>query len=103
MITIRAREVDGKVEVEVEDSGCGIEPENLQRVFQPFFTTKPPGSGTGLGLSVCHGLVTGWGGSIEVESQPGKGATFRLRLAIGVQMPLPRRPKSAAPAEATTG
>jgi len=79
-ITLRACEVGGRVTLEIEDTGSGIAPEHLERVFQPFFTTKPPGSGTGLGLSVCHGLVTGWGGSIEVESQPGQGATFRMVL-----------------------
>jgi two-component system NtrC family sensor kinase len=70
----------GNVVVEVRDTGCGIPPENLQRIFEPFFTTKPVGEGTGLGLSVCHTIVTSMGGTIEVESQVGRGSTFRITL-----------------------
>jgi two-component system, NtrC family, sensor kinase len=72
--------VDGRVWVEVQDNGCGIAPENLGRIFEPFFTTKPPGVGTGLGLFICHGLITGFGGELSVESAPGQGATFRVLL-----------------------
>ena len=82
-ITIRTRPVDGKVEFSVADTGCGIAPENLQRIFDPFFTTKGVGKGTGLGLSVSHGIVEAHGGSIEVESAPGEGSTFRVTLPIG--------------------
>jgi signal transduction histidine kinase len=71
---------DGRVWVEVQDNGRGISPEYLGRIFEPFFTTKPPGVGTGLGLFICHGLVTGFGGELCVESQPGQGATFRVLL-----------------------
>ncbi len=74
---------DGRVWVEVQDNGCGIAPENLRRLFEPFFTTKPPGVGTGLGLFICHGLITGYGGELSVESQPGQGATFRVLLPAG--------------------
>jgi CheY-like chemotaxis protein len=55
-------------------------PDVKARIFEPFFTTKPIGTGTGLGLSICHGIVHGLGGTIEVESRPGKGTTFRLQL-----------------------
>jgi len=75
--------VNGTPEVavlEVQDTGGGIRPEHLARVFDPFFTTKPVGVGTGLGLSICHGIVTDLGGTIEVESTPGRGTTFRIRL-----------------------
>jgi two-component system, cell cycle sensor histidine kinase and response regulator CckA len=68
------------VVVAVEDTGSGIEPEVKAHLFEPFFTTKPPGAGTGLGLSTCYGIVSGFGGDIEVESAPGKGATFRVHL-----------------------
>jgi len=68
------------VVVEVKDTGSGIPPENLQRIFEPFFTTKPVGEGTGLGLSVCHTIVTSMGGTIEVESEVGRGSTFRIML-----------------------
>jgi signal transduction histidine kinase len=71
---------DGRVWVEVQDNGRGIAPEHLGRIFEPFFTTKPPGVGTGLGLFICHGLITGFGGELSVESQPGQGATFRVLL-----------------------
>jgi two-component system, NtrC family, sensor kinase len=71
---------DGRVWVEIQDNGRGIAPEHLGRMFEPFFTTKPPGVGTGLGLFICHGLITGFGGELSVESQPGQGATFRVML-----------------------
>jgi signal transduction histidine kinase len=64
----------------VEDQGAGIAPEHLGRIFEPFFTTKPVGDGTGLGLSIAAGIVQEHGGSIEVESVPGHGTTFSVRL-----------------------
>jgi PAS domain S-box-containing protein len=73
------QERDSQV-VEIADSGCGIPPEALGHLFDPFFTTKPVGEGTGLGLSISHGIVTGHGGSIEVESEPGVGSRFRVIL-----------------------
>ena len=71
---------DGRVRVEIQDNGRGISPEHLGRIFEPFFTTKPPGVGTGLGLFICHGIVTGFGGELSVESPHGQGATFRVLL-----------------------
>ena len=68
------------VEVRVADNGPGIAPENLSRVFDPFFTTSPVGGGTGLGLTITHRIVTGLGGTLTCESRPGQGATFITRL-----------------------
>jgi two-component system, NtrC family, sensor kinase len=64
----------------VRDGGCGMAPELMRRIFDPFFTTRPPGQGAGLGLAVCHGIVTSLGGAIDVESQLGKGSCFRVTL-----------------------
>jgi signal transduction histidine kinase len=70
----------GTVDVEVSDTGSGIAPDVRRRVFDPFFTTKPPGQGTGLGLSVCYGIVNAHGGEIDIASAPGEGTTVRVRL-----------------------
>jgi len=72
-----------RVSVSVRDTGAGIPPEKIKRVFDPFFTTKPVGQGTGLGLSVSHGIVTKHGGTIRVESRPGEGSTFTVELPVG--------------------
>jgi signal transduction histidine kinase len=66
--------------LEVTDSGAGIPGEELEKIFDPFFTTKDPDQGTGLGLTICHGIVSEHGGTIEVESERGAGTTFRVRL-----------------------
>ncbi|MEW5739806.1 MAG: hybrid sensor histidine kinase/response regulator [Myxococcota bacterium] len=72
---------DGQwVELALADDGPGIPPEVQARLFEPFFTTKPPGLGTGLGLPVVKQLVEGWGGSIDVDSTPGRGTTVRIRV-----------------------
>jgi CheY-like chemotaxis protein len=71
----------GHVLVEVRDTGCGIAPEHRERIFDPFFTTKPEGVGTGLGLWICKGILAGLGGEISVESELGRGSTFRVTLA----------------------
>jgi two-component system NtrC family sensor kinase len=70
----------GGVVVKVTDTGCGIKESQLDQIFEPFFTTKPVGKGTGLGLSVSYGIVQQHGGSLEVESQEGKGTTFTVVL-----------------------
>ncbi|UCF85880.1 MAG: two-component sensor histidine kinase [Desulfobacteraceae bacterium] len=73
-------EENGKVVIKVTDNGCGISPENLKRVFSPFFTTKPAGNGTGLGLSVCYGIINNMGGVMEVDSEKDIGTTFTIHL-----------------------
>ncbi|HEY8076066.1 MAG TPA: ATP-binding protein, partial [Labilithrix sp.] len=79
-ITLETRFEDGKVVVSVGDTGVGIPPDALPRLFQPFFTTKPAGHGTGLGLAISRRIVEALGGSIEVTSNPGQGTTFTVRL-----------------------
>ncbi|HEX8438075.1 ATP-binding protein [Archangium sp.] len=79
-IRLRVRAEAGSVVVEIHDTGQGIPAELLGRIFDPFFTTKPVGQGTGLGLSITHGLVTALGGELTVESEPGRGSVFRVRL-----------------------
>ncbi|MEW6672257.1 MAG: ATP-binding protein [Thermodesulfobacteriota bacterium] len=74
---------DGNINIHVRDNGCGITPENLNKIFSPFFTTKPVGKGTGLGLSVCYGIINNMGGSMRVSSDPGSGTTFTLDLPAG--------------------
>ena len=66
--------------IEVKDTGCGMSHEVIKRIFDPFFSTKPVNEGTGLGLAVVHGIVTDHGGTIQVESEPGKGTVFRIML-----------------------
>ena len=75
-------EEKGFVDIRVKDNGCGIKAEDANKVFSPFFTTKPVGRGTGLGLSVCYGIVRKMNGQMEVASRPGGGTTFIIRLPI---------------------
>ncbi len=82
VITIKSRQVGDSIVVSVADSGQGIPQDRLSRIFEPFFTTKEPGRGTGLGLSVCHQIVTRHGGQIRASSRPGEGATFTVILPI---------------------
>ena len=70
------------VVLSVNDDGAGMSPETRAKLFQPFFTTKPFGQGTGLGRSVVHGIVTAHGGTIEVDSEAGRGSEFRIRLPV---------------------
>ncbi|MFL5352812.1 PAS domain S-box protein [Archangium sp.] len=89
---------DGRVVVEVQDTGSGIPREVLGRIFDPFYTTKPVGVGTGLGLSICHGIITSLGGEISVESEPGRGTTMRVLLpaaSTGVKVEKPVAPMLA--------
>jgi signal transduction histidine kinase len=79
-IRIRTRQEGGEVVVEIADTGKGMSPETLSKLFTPFFTTKPRGQGTGLGLSVSYGIITRHQGRIDVQSEPGKGSTFIIRL-----------------------
>jgi PAS domain S-box-containing protein len=82
-LTITTERVDGNIKVSFSDDGPGIPPENMRKLFSPFFTTKEVGKGTGLGLSICYGIVTNHGGRIYAQSELGKGATFVVELPVG--------------------
>jgi two-component system cell cycle sensor histidine kinase/response regulator CckA len=89
---IRARtyqDAAGRCVVEISDTGCGMAPEVIGKIFEPFFTMKPKGIGTGLGLSICHGIVTALNGEIVVESVVGIGSTFRVVLPAAARDSLP--------------
>jgi two-component system NtrC family sensor kinase len=79
------------VEIAISDTGCGIPEANLQRIFDPFFTSKEVGKGTGLGLSVSYGIVRAHGGEIDVESTVGEGSTFRICLPVKLPLAEPAR------------
>jgi PAS domain S-box-containing protein len=81
-VKVHTESIDGKVMIEVADNGSGIEPAIRDRIFDPFFTTKPPGEGTGLGLSISYGIVQEHGGTIDLESAPGKGTCFKIQLPL---------------------
>src|SRR5262245_5804145 len=99
----------GRAVVEIHDTGSGIPPEIMGRLFNPFFTTKPVGEGTGLGLSICHGIVASLGGELTVESGVGRGSTFRVTLppadlpAARSVVPAALTPGALAPAAAAVG
>lgn len=81
-IKISTRRIGEEVHILVADNGQGIPPEHISRIYEPFFTTKEPGRGTGLGLSVCHQVITQHGGRILVSSIPNEGATFTVVLPV---------------------
>jgi PAS domain S-box-containing protein len=82
-ITIATRHVDGRAELSVRDTGIGIAKDKLQKIFEMFYTTKPPGKGTGQGLAICRTIVVQrHGGDVAVESEPGVGTCFRITLPV---------------------
>jgi len=81
-ITVRTWHENGSIFISISDTGCGMTPEVINRIFEPFYTTKDVGKGTGLGLSITYDIVKSHNGEITVESEPGKGTTFTVRLPI---------------------
>ncbi len=87
-VTVRTRAEDGRVRVDVVDTGLGIPPDVLPHIFDTYFTTKPEGEGTGLGLSIARDIARNHGGDIEVSTQPGAGTTFSVWLPMGEEQAL---------------
>jgi len=81
-VSVSTKKIDSKVEIHVKDNGNGIPPKVVDKIFQPFFTTKPTGQGTGLGLSLSYDIVKAHGGEIKVESKEGEGSEFAIQLPI---------------------
>ena len=73
---------NGDATIKITDDGSGVSSENMEKIFAPFFTTKPVGKGTGLGLSVCYGIIQQMNGKMEVASTVGKGTTFTIVLPV---------------------
>ncbi len=84
-LLIKTEHTDNIIQISFKDNGPGITKENLEHIFNPFFTTREVGQGTGLGLSVCHGIITEHKGRIWAESEPGKGATFIVELPVATE------------------
>jgi signal transduction histidine kinase len=82
MIVIRTRARGIQVEIEIEDNGCGIPPHEIDKIYDPFFTTKPIGQGTGQGLAIARAVVDKHGGKVEVTSRVGYGTTFAITLPV---------------------
>ncbi|MCA6448463.1 MAG: GHKL domain-containing protein, partial [Chitinophagaceae bacterium] len=83
LVTVSTKNLGNKIEINISDNGTGIPNDIKEKIFQPFFTTKPTGQGTGLGLSLAYDIVTkAHGGKLEVESEQGKGTTFKIEIPV---------------------
>lgn len=98
LITLRTRHVGDQVQVQIQDSGCGMDAETQAHIFEPFFTTKAVGEGTGLGLSIVFRIIEDHGGSIEVDSTPGQGTCFTILLPVRQTAPVSAIESAAATA-----
>jgi two-component system NtrC family sensor kinase len=88
-IRIQVSQNGNEMIITVADNGCGFQPEEMEKAFMPFFTTKPVGLGTGLGLSTVYGIIKGLGGDITLTSEPNAGSVFLIRLPLNSDAPLP--------------
>jgi signal transduction histidine kinase len=82
IVTINTKKLDDTIEIAVKDNGNGIPKKVLDKIFQPFFTTKPTGQGTGLGLSLAYDIIKTHGGELKVDTEEGKGANFIISIPI---------------------
>jgi len=103
VLSVGLKTNERSVEISVADTGSGIEASELANLFDPFYSTKDAGRGLGLGLSISYGLIRDIGGAITVESRPGKGSTFMVRLPLAPEMPVlsPPRPSGEGPSAET--
>ena len=81
-VSVSTKKLNDKVEIKVKDNGNGIPQKVVDKIFQPFFTTKPTGQGTGLGLSLSYDIVKAHGGELNVETSEGEGSMFKILLPI---------------------
>jgi signal transduction histidine kinase len=81
-VTVSTKKNNDKIEIKVSDNGNGIPKKIADKIFQPFFTTKPAGQGTGLGLSLSYDIIKAHGGKIKVETKEGEGSEFIIKLPI---------------------
>jgi signal transduction histidine kinase len=81
-VEVSTKKLNGQVEIHVKDNGPGIPQKVVDKIFQPFFTTKPTGQGTGLGLSLSYDIIKAHSGELKVETQDGEGSTFIIKLSV---------------------
>ena len=81
-VSVSTKKINDKVEIRIMDNGNGIPQKVMDKIFQPFFTTKPTGQGTGLGLSMSYDIIKAHGGELKVESQEGEGAEFVVLIPV---------------------
>jgi two-component system, NtrC family, sensor kinase len=84
-VSVSTKKLDNKIEIRVKDNGKGVPQKLLDKIFQPFFTTKPAGQGTGLGLSLSYDIVKAHGGELKVESKEGEGSVFIIQLPSRIE------------------
>ena len=82
LVSVQTKKINDKIEITVKDNGNGIPQNIVDKIFQPFFTTKPTGQGTGLGLSLSYDIIKAHGGEIKVETKEGEGSEFIIQLPI---------------------